>query len=543
MPTIRAFIFIALIVASGFTLIHHHPPTHEDLLISKNENQKKIVNRNPSSLQKSSILESYEFKRHVKAMLNSEKSSKTFADLQYKGKFNVEWITENSAMISFELENKMNSNIKFELIMDHWAIKEIKSGEIKNENEEDALNVLKDFSTIFAYRSSQDTSGKYNATYSVINDSPFTQQIHKSKINYIQTFSSPITIVSSENKYSIQTQSNQITSAQGKEITKVKLLGKSILITTSEFELVRKSTSIQMTKKIPNETMKEIDLNLLSHYSLPIIPWSNLNASLSEINKLNQNDRLILFRELVKNFKKEPKNLDPFLNWVESNSEKIGIRTFAIGVLATLGSIESQKKLIDWFQQFPESRPIILNAFTTSSAQFSDETKIFLNQLIDKKEIDSNSANGALFAMGAGIKNNNLINQGDSTAEISRLQNLLNTASTSNEKEIVLSAMGNSGSQAFIPLIEKSLEASNESNENVREKAVLALRLMPVSNTAQLVNQAWNDSSIKVKSAAIQVIHFQGEIEAYQGVLNQCVRESPTLKDACLRVLELNQHS
>ena len=229
MPTIRAFIFIALIVASGFTLIHHHPPTHEDLLISKNENQKKIVNRNPSSLQKSSILESYEFKRHVKAMLNSEKSSKTFADLQYKGKFNVEWITENSAMISFELENKMNSNIKFELIMDHWAIKEIKSGEIKNENEEDALNVLKDFSTIFAYRSSQDTSGKYNATYSVINDSPFTQQIHKSKINYIQTFSSPITIVSSENKYSIQTQSNQITSAQGKEITKVKLLGKSII--------------------------------------------------------------------------------------------------------------------------------------------------------------------------------------------------------------------------------------------------------------------------------------------------------------------------
>ena len=86
MPTIRAFIFIALIVASGFTLIHHHPPTHEDLLISKNENQKKIVNRNPSSLQKSSILESYEFKRHVKAMLNSEKSSKTFADLQFFGR-------------------------------------------------------------------------------------------------------------------------------------------------------------------------------------------------------------------------------------------------------------------------------------------------------------------------------------------------------------------------------------------------------------------------------------------------------------------------
>ncbi len=543
MPTIRAFIFIALIIASGFTLIQHHPSTHEDLLITKNENKKILVDRNPSSLQKSNIIETYEFKRHVKAVLNSEKSSKTFADLQYKGKFKVEWITENSALISYELENNIHSNIKFELFMDHWAIKEIKSGDIKNESDEDALNILQDFSTIFAYRSSQDTSGKYNANYSVKKDSAFSQLIHKSKINYIQTFSSPISILSSINKYSIQTQSDKITSAQGKEITKVKMLGKSNLITTSEFELDRKSTAIQMAKKINHESMKEIDLQLFSHYSLPIIPWSNLHSSLVEIHKLNQNNRLNLFRELVKNFKKEPKNLDPFLNWVEANSEKTGIRTFAIGVLATLGSVESQKKLIDWFQQFPEARPTILNAFTTSNAQFSEETKLFLNQLIDKKENDSNSANGALFAMGAGIKNNNLINQGDSTAEINRLQNMLNTASTSNEKEIVLSAMGNSGSQAFIPLIEQSLEASHESNENVREKAVLALRLMPVSNTVQLVNQAWNDSSIKVKSAAIQVIHFQGEIEAYQGVLNQCVRESPTLKDACLRVLELNQHS
>ena len=505
--------------------------------------------RSPASLEDGEVLtENYEFKRHVKAVLHTEKNDQDFANLSYQGIFSIQWKTPQKAMIAFELENGTRSQVSFELTLNQGILQGMKAGAVASDADQDALNILKDFSTILAYRSDEDTAGKYTATFQEEKISEEEVRILKQKKEYSTRDTASIRILSSVHEIHVQPQTQKMISAQGHENTAVQMgaseKDSAQLLTVSEYSLIRKGTSKRSMVLTKTEDLHTVDLSLQSNATAQTIPWLNLMESLNGIQSLAQPDRLALFHELVKSLKSDPKNLKNFLDWAAAHGNEPGIRTFAIGVLATMGGDEAQSTLVQWFQQFPESRPVILNAFTTTAAPFTPGTRNFLSNLMDQAQRDPNSACGAAFAMGSGIRNHaENGNSSEAKNDIDRLQSLMNSAKTPEAQGIALSAMGNAGNPAFIPTIEKSLNANDES---VREKAVLALRLMPAAQTVSLVTQAWSDPSIKVKSAAIQVIHFQGEPSVYQGVLNQCVQDSSgssgVLRDACRRVIAEHQH-
>ena len=395
------------------------------------------------------------------------------------------------------------------------------------------LNILKDFSGILAYRTEEDTSGHYRANFLKQDSNQEGTKLFKQKLEYLSTTEAVLPrILKSEHHLSLDPAGKPV-AATGKEITHISQGQSSSLSTTSSYRLSLKGSSIRPIAVRDREGFREttLALNPQRGNAPRVQAWSELLGALDSICSIASQQRLKLFHELVKSLKFDASNFKNFMAWLSDHGAEAGIRTFAIGVLASAGTPEAQSALVKWFHEFPESRTVILNAFTTSHAGFTSETLGFLDSLVEDRSGDSDSAWGAAFALGAGLRNDTVPDGG----EVNRLEGLLNSASSAEEKVAALGAIGNSGNQAFLPVIERNLGSSDE---NIRETAVLALRFMPGNDTQEWVNQAWSDASIKVRAAAIQVIEFQGTPGLHQDVLQDCVESSPDLRSSCQRALD-----
>ncbi len=492
------------------------------------------TSRDPASVSTNEQrVEIYDFERHVQASVQTGDVSKKFADLNYQGEFTLAWVNPTTAFVAFTLERGTPSTIAFEIKLKDWAIEQVLSESPKSEAEEDALNILKDFSSILAYRSSEDTNGKYQARFSEQKDERGQQVILKEKLSYLTNDGSSPRFEKSVHEISFDAETHALVSANGTESTSVRNGDSRFLWTNSTYHLNRRGIENRRMASTSTENLHESGLGLSAQTTSgpQVYSWSQILQSLDTIGSIATDERLKLFHELVKSLKSDGKNLSNFMAWTSDHGAEMGVRTFAIGALASAGTPEAQSALVKWFQQFPESRSVILNAFTTSHASFTSDTRSFLTSLLEDTSENSYHAYGAAYALGAGMKNDSSPNSED----VNRLEALVHSATTTEGMAVALGAIGNSGNEAFLPVIERSLTAEDDT---VREKAVLALRLMPVADTLELVNHAWADASLKVKSAAVQVIHFQGDVASYKNILNECVQNTPELHDACLRELQ-----
>ena len=433
-------------------------------------------------------IETYSLERHIQAG--------NFANFNYQGLFSVEKAPSGRLRISLQLKNHADSTVHFEALLDHEQVQEIRAGKAENEEEEDELNILKDFVSLIAYRSTEDTTGKYQAVFTPLDD-----LLIKKKTAY----SSPlIKILDSHHEIHLDP-SGKLLSAVGRETCQVQVGSSSSLQTLSEYVL--KKIEIRTVAYTRNQTQqKELSLTPLTPIasrSDQFISWSHLEPRLNRLHGLSRPEQLSLFHDLLNTMKKDASSLSSFMNWVDSRLSDSQVRTIAIGVLSSLGNEIAQHTLLTWYQQFPDSRLMILNAFTTTSTPLSGETHAFLTDLSNQKLSQPEASYSAALALGSALQNTNRPD------DITQLETLYQNAQNANEQEIYLDAIGNSGNTHFLPVIRDGLSAKND---EVREKAVLAMRLMKNSDINDLLSQAKIDPSLRVKAAALQVLQLQERV-------------------------------
>ena len=469
--------------------------------------------------------EVYDLRRTVKATLQAGRKSKPFADLHYSGRFYITKLPPDSEAISFELTNGVKSLVPFVVKTKNWSVVEIKTGPVKSEAEEESVKIMKDFISLYAFRTNEDTTGEYTAKFK-----EWTNEITKQKIQYKDSKLIQLSILKSVHTIKMG-EKDQISSMHGQETTQARAGKTTVLSTESSYLIVHRGVTAKVAPVVI-QGLVDSSLKLDDHFSKKAAEWSSLLPTLNSIRGLKKMERLSLFRELVKTLKEDPEALSNFKSWLGLHGKETGVLTFGVGVLATAGTADAQKTLIDLYQQNAESRGVILNAFTTSNAKLTPESSDFLTALADQKTSDPEHAYSAAFALGSGIK------QDPSSTDVAKLQSLMNRAVSMEEKANYLDAIGNSGNSAFIPVITENLASTNEV---VREKAVLALRFMNDPQAQTLILGAWNDPSTRVQAAAVRVIDYQGTPEAYVPILNQCVQDNATLRDSCARLLQEHQ--
>jgi hypothetical protein len=479
--------------------------------------------------------ETFQFKRTIDAKLdqvrNQKRSTRNFANVNYSGTFTVDWLTDSKnekkrALIGFEVKTggkTVKSSVPFlvEFLKD-WVIERIDTLTSKNDADEDSLSILKDFVSIYAYRTQQDTAGAYEAQLTEKTDG-----FHYEKLRYSKL--SQIAIIESKHDGVIDPKTRALVSIKGIERTSMGASADLKIVTRSTYELNRTQVLSVKSPKIDGTALTETSIQLEAKGPGDALQWSVVKSGLDQIKNLKKDERLSLFHDLIKTLKKDPAKLKEFKDWILSQKGEAGILNFGIGVMATLGSEESQKVLVDWFKEIPESRHTILNAFATADAKLTQDSKNLVSELVDQKK-DADLAYNAAFTLGSAIRKDPT---GDVSGAEQKLSRLYESAAAS-EQLIYLDAMGNSGSSSFAPVIERNLASTDEA---VREKSVYAARFMKTDVAQTLIVKGLQDTSVRVRLSAVKAAAYQSDLSPYRPLLERYAQDTNEVGAASKQIL------
>ena len=527
-------LFVLLIgigIAFGIKRSQQHEGKHIRELASVKSSE-KIIETTQVNVPRMSISQNrevYRFKRKVSADLLADASRsispmKNLVDLNYQGLLIVDWKQENEssiAQISFQLENpKLNSNFYLEVEFDQdLKVNKIKSPKVSKQEDQEKISILKDLVSLYAFYSSEDTTGVYEAVYKI--DSQNKNKIHKQKTRYISDEKNNISLLSSKQVLELDPANHSFLSLEGTEETEMNTEKKSGIRTYSSFVFTRSSEAYDhlLVKKLSNVQMVEdhFALNEINVKSEKI-SWLQVQENLNKGLSFTGNDRHVLFNDTEKALKNNPELVLGLKNWTLSQSETSAIH-LGIGVLASEGSSLSQKALVDLFQEYlkkEETKPLchtIISAFTTTEVPLTTESKQLLMNLVVQKN-DSDLATNASFAIGSALKK-----EVDPALE-QKLDQIVRNANNRSEQLATLDAIGNSGDVHFLSYLDQSLHASDTL---VRERAAFALRFIQSEETKRLIEIAMNDRELSVNLAGVKAIQYQQNLKEYVPLLNQCI--------------------
>jgi len=490
--------------------------------------------------------ESFHFKRAVHAKLTDsskgQASHRPFADLDYEGTFFVDSLkndgNNSKARLSFDLSIRgkhVQSDVPFWVTFaKDGAIRRIETespdvSAAKSDDRQDMINVLKDFVSIYAFRTRQDTTGTYEARWS---ETP--EKVHFEKTRYRDSKLTSVTIVKSSHDV-VLSKTGTLVSMQGMDRVKM-AAGTEAIETDSSYELTRQGTSVVKAQaKTDTKSLVPTSIQLeMTHTAFEAPTWSSTQASLNRIQSLGKPARLSLFHDLLKTLKKNPEHLKDFQDWVMAEKNEPGILSFGIGVLATLGTEASQKALVSWFQDLPASRHSILTALSMTEAKLSDDSKNLLNQLIGQKGQNADLAYDAALVLGSEIRKDP---SGEVASAVRTLTDLYQTASAGHqafEQMIYLDAMGNSGSSAFVSVVEQNLASSDEA---IRAKGVYAARFMNTSVAQPLILRGLQDPSPTVRLSAVKAVLYQSNAAPYLSMLESYAQQTNAVGVASKQIL------
>ena len=269
------------------------------------------------------------------------------------------------------------------------------------------------------------------------------------------------------------------------------------------------------------------------------ISWKSVKENLEQVSKLTGKERLDLFHELAKGLKANPEKISEFIDWVQANLNDPQKASMAIGLLATVGTSETQQALIKLYQTFVNTggqdqlAHMVLNSLTVTEAKLSPETRSFLNSILASHDNPSMTINAA-YAVGTAIQKDH--DSVQNMSDIKKLTELTEQTSATNEKLVYLDAIGNSGSAAFIPVISANIVSTEPI---VREKAVFAMRFMSDERVPGLFEQAMNDTDVNVQIAVVKAIRYQQDPHHYSSLLMSCASKAKDkeLKNLCSQAM------
>ena len=523
-------ISIAAVLGVGsFWTFHQKSSPNSEVHMSPLRSPASVEHALNESKDSSGNEETYEFEREVVATLASAQSQKEFAHVNYRGTFQLFWRSKTTAQVQFLLEDGTSSQVAFEFdLKSPWTLGELRTGIPQNDTQEDTVNLMKDFASIYAFRSLQDTSGPFEAKFQETN-TQIAKQILKQKIRYTNASMNRVKITKSHHTVEMKNDST-LSLVKGMEQTEVEFGKGSTLKTLSRYSLTRKTLGSKMPsfKLADASALRPESLLLSQRQNHPQVNWSNTMSELGAFATLSSSGRLNVFHDLVNGMKNDPSRLNEFNTWMTNHFKEADVMTFGIGVLATAGSPEAQKTLLGLYRNISESRHLVLNAMATTDAAITPETRAFLVDIAGEKQKNPDLSMNAALALGSAMKKDVL------PGEDQKMIQWYAASANPEEKTLYLDAMGNSGSSTFVPELEKALGSTDE---DIREKAAFAARFMKAEDAQTLVSLAYEDSSIKVKTAAIKAISFQKNVAPFQTILNRCVGEKNDLSRVCNQIL------
>ncbi len=461
----------------------------------------------------------YRFKRHIKADLQTDSNQKPMVNLMIDGKV---WLNELSSegdltlvSLQYALKEANSEEIHYSHLpflvelTNSLKIKSIKSVTPLNQSDEDEINLLRDFISLYAYGSDTDTSGAY-----IFKLKAEDEKFIKTKLRYTSNELKNVEISNSLYVGKLDRFTLAPLRIEGREEVRVSSSKLSFLQTVSSCLIER------ITAELPEhpvqftslEGLKELNLKAESSNQFKVQDWSALKLQLDQIAKLTKAQRLVLFHELTKLLKTKPEFVASFQATIENQFKEPGLFTFGIGVLATAGNDEAQAVLRNWTTQFPESIHTVLNAFATSDANLNSDTRKFLmSQVSDAK--DPGVSQNAAFALGSALKKTN-----DEEARLQLLE-LYRRAEGERDRLSALDAMGNSGDIGFLVALKKSMKSESPAE---REKATFAFRFMRADLASPFLLKAFRDPAAQVKSASIRALQYQDNLTPYASLIEEC---------------------
>ena len=511
--SIKASILIIFLIGYGtFSQVEWSPSAKINRTVSSVKETQAIKIETPKLTTRA-----YQFERRLQAGLKNTKL-KSLLDIDLHGTVWVSEVSKNvegkTLRIEFELLQGTDSEVhvsRFPLFIEvtlDQKIKQFKTTPNPNHEAEDDLNILKDFASIYAYGSDQDTSGVYEFRLEKKDD-----KIKKSKLKYKGDASKTAVILSSETKGTIDARSGNWITAEGKEqINLNSLLSKQTLLTISSFKLIEIDKPLAIKGAIPSKLV-ETSWALTESSTLKSRPWRELKSELSLIEQFSKTERLSLFHDLTKLLKSDQKAVPDFKKYIELVSNQHGLITFGIGVLASAGSEPAQEVLRQWYgNKFGDAHKI-LNAFSTANTELSNSTRSFLRDIINSPQSHLDMVQNALFALGSSLKHSN-------DQESRRvLMAYYTNAQSESSRNIALDAIGNSGDPELLSTLKQSL---NSQNTLEREKAVFSVRFMPSDVAAPVLKSAYEDENPNVRQASIRALQYQEKLAIHEPLIRAC---------------------
>ena len=510
------------------------------------------LKREPASESTAISKEVFEFERKIDGLLSlgDTKSKKPLVNTQYHGHLFIDWtnISASYRIGRFSIEVKDAPEIQLYVeakISKDFNLLSLREPKAKNEKEEDALLFLKDLISLYAFQSTEDTTGKYKATFkkSPEQEEGVEQILLKKKIQYLDSKLAEIKFMKSIHEIRLGTLDANafpiLEQVSGLEDTQMNS-GHGPEFKIHTFYLL-KNLNPNQTTGIKKPKLEFSTLNSTTIKTVPTlietgkISWKMVREKLDQIGKLTGKERLDLFHELVKGLKANPERLSDFMEWAHANMSDPQKASMIIGLLASVGTSETQQNLVKLYQTFVATpgqdhlAHMVLNSLTMTEAKLSPETRSFLNSVLSSHDNPSMAINAA-YAVGTAIQKES--DYSKNINDIKKLTELTEQTSAVNDKLIYLDAIGNSGSSAFIPV----LSASIVSNEPiVREKAVFAMRFINDERVPAMFEQSMNDTDVNVQIAVVKAIRYQQNPQAYTSLLVNCASKAKDkeLKNLC----------
>ncbi len=408
------------------------------------------------------------------------------------------------------------------------------TGKIRDDDDAQHVNILKDLLAQWVFPLRRDTVGFYTAKL----EPQSLRSWKKTKITYNRPQENVPEIFRSVHTLLWSSELNLPQEIQGSEHTK---MGKTPLEVTSSYSLsflrVEKSalTAAQLTQwKQPSSLELET-----TESAARVTPWPELRASLAAgVEKIGTSARLALFGALVKRLEKNPEILPELLALLTAEVKSAGASSelykLIVGTLATVASPACQAALQTLFQD-PElaftGKGAILGALTTTQAKLDANTRNFLLTTMQAEQ-DIDLAHGAAFALGSSLQQAGA----EAKPSIALVQAAWRKQTSLDQQLALLDVMGNSGRAEFLSQI---LSAMQEQDSAVRAKAVFSLRFVNTERSTLALAQALEDPLPSVRQAAVNALQFAEWQEAYRAPLQRCALEDSEnqLRTACQTML------
>jgi hypothetical protein len=477
----------------------------------------KVID-NSIALPENAEVTAYHYERNVLAEIK-DKTTKPILNLSMQGTvfFTAISHSDDSETVSLQFEltqggdkEEHDSHVPFVIELSKGQnILSVRTPKTLSKLDEDDVNVLKDFMSLYAYGVNRDTTGVYQ--FKLDRDGTDVQKV---KLKYESPTLQTIAILSSNTQGEVDAAKGTWLKVQGKEQTRMEGMGNGqTLLTTSLFKIEKLNSALKPKAGIRSfANLEDANLDLISHREFATSSWTELKARLANIKSLTRPQRLALFHDLSKLLKSDPEAVLAFRKYIEAMAKEPGLMMFGIGVLATAGTDLAQATLRDWYHGGFGVEHTVLNALSMTSAELTDDTRNFLKAIVGNQN-QPEFAQNAAYALGSSLKHSD--DDGARTA----LESFYAGSQNEANKLTALDAMGNSGDDHFIPTLKIAAQSANPAE---REKAVFGARFLAPDAAAPLLLAGYQDGALAVQNASIRALAFQENLAPHAPLIRAC---------------------